>query len=45
MSLILSGSDKGKVKPKKLATHVTQPSVTLLWIQQIPTTLYMVITS
>jgi len=29
MSLILSGSDKGKVKPKKLATHLTQPSVTL----------------
>jgi len=45
MSLILGGSDKGTVKPKKLSTHVTQPSVTLLWNQQIPITLYMVITS
>jgi hypothetical protein len=29
MSLILNGSDKGIVKPKKLATCITKPPVTL----------------
>ena len=28
MSLVLNGSNKGTVKPKKLATHVTWPFIT-----------------